>query len=158
MRSAKRTAQAAIRIAADLLAEQVVTTSGALATLSVEQIRQVQRPGFDPQAYARAREDGRVLATGVGAAPGHVVGELYLDSDSAQQAVKEGKTVILARPVTSPTDLHGMIAAAGILTATGGSTSHAAVVARALGTTCVVGCGALDIDPRWAPCRSPARG
>ncbi|SEE81321.1 pyruvate phosphate dikinase [Rhodococcus jostii] len=147
VRSAKRTAQAAIRIAADLLAEQVVTTSGALATLTLEQIRQVQRPGFDPDAHARAREDGRLLATGVGAAPGHVVGELYFDSDSAQQAVKEGKTVILARPVTSPTDLHGMIAADGILTATGGSTSHAAVVARALGTTCVVGCGALDIDP-----------
>lgn len=147
VRSAKRTAQAAIRIAADLLAEQVVTTAGALSTVSLEQIRQVQRPGFDPDAYARARDDGRVLATGVGAAPGHVVGALYFDSDAAQQAVKEGVTVILARPVTSPTDLHGMIAADGILTATGGSTSHAAVVARALGTTCVVGCGALDIDP-----------
>ncbi|OUS86264.1 pyruvate, phosphate dikinase [Rhodococcus sp. NCIMB 12038] len=147
VRSAKRTAQAAIRIAADLLAEQVVSTSGALATLTLEQIRQVQRPGFDPDAYARAHEDGRLLATGVGASPGHVVGELYFDSDAAQQAVKEGKTVILARPVTSPTDLHGMIAADGILTATGGSTSHAAVVARALGTTCVVGCAAVDIDP-----------
>ncbi|MCB8913101.1 pyruvate, phosphate dikinase [Rhodococcus rhodochrous] len=147
VRSAKRTAQAAIRIAADLLAEDVVTDAEALSALTLEQIRQVQRPGFDPAAYTRARNDGRVLATGVGAAPGNVVGQLFFDSDAAQQAAKNGKTVILARPVTSPTDLHGMIAAAGILTATGGSTSHAAVVARALGTTCVVGCGAVDIDP-----------
>ena len=147
VRSAKRTAQAAIRIAADLLAENVVTTAGALSSLTLDQIRQVQRPGFDPGDYTRAREEGRVLATGVGAAPGHVVGQLYFDSDAAQHAAKNGDTVILARPVTSPTDLHGMIAADGILTATGGSTSHAAVVARALGTTCVVGCGVLDIDP-----------
>jgi pyruvate,orthophosphate dikinase len=147
VRSAKRTAQAAIRIAADLLAEGAVSVSGALSAVTLEQIRQVQRPGFDPGAYSRAKDEGRLLATGVGAAPGHVVGQLYFDSDSAQQAAKDGKTVILARPVTSPTDLHGMIAAAGILTATGGSTSHAAVVARALGTTCVVGCGAVDIDP-----------
>ncbi|MDV8070730.1 pyruvate, phosphate dikinase [Rhodococcus sp. IEGM 1366] len=147
VRNAKRTAQAAIRIAANLLQEAVITPEVALDAVSLDQIRQVQRPGFDPVAYEQARQNGRVLGKGVGAAPGHVVGELYFTSEAAQEAAKNGRTAILARPVTSPTDLHGMIASAGILTATGGSTSHAAVVARALGTTCVVGAGSLDIDP-----------
>jgi pyruvate,orthophosphate dikinase len=147
VRSAKRTAQAAIRIAIDFVHEGLMSARQALTTVSAEQVRQVQRPGFEPEAVTAAREDGRVLATGVGASPGQVTGMLILDPDRAEQAAKAGESAVLVRPVTSPTDLHGMIAADGILTATGGSTSHAAVVARALGKTCVVGCSSLRIDP-----------
>lgn len=154
VRSAKRTAQAAIRIAVEFVHEGLMTQEQALGAVSAEQVRTVQRPGFAADEVAAAREDGRVLATGVGASPGQVTGTLVLDPDRAQRAVKEGETVVLARPVTSPTDLHGMIVADGILTATGGSTSHAAVVARALGKTCVVGCSSVDIDPDRASMRA----
>lgn len=147
VRSAKRTARAAIRIAADMYDEGILDGPAAAASVTLEQIRNVQRPGFDPAELAEAKNSGRVISTGVGASPGQVVGELYFDSEAAQRAAEAGKPAILARPVTSPTDLHGMIAADGIVTATGGSTSHAAVVARALGTTCIVGCADLQIDP-----------
>ncbi|MFW0794513.1 pyruvate, phosphate dikinase [Gordonia sp. CPCC 205515] len=147
VRSAKRTARAAIRIATDMYTEGVVDATTALRSVSLDQVRNVQRPGFDPQELAAAKDAGRIIATGVGASPGQVVGALYFDSEAAQTAAKNGRSAILARPVTSPTDLHGMIAADGIVTATGGSTSHAAVVARALGTTCIVGCAQLQIDP-----------
>ena len=93
-----------------------------------------------------ARDGGRLLTTGIGACPGQVSGRLVLDPDRAKEWADGGHAVVLARSVTSPADLHGMIAARGIVTATGGSTSHAAVVARALGTCCVVGAGALRID------------
>ena len=146
VRRAKRTPEAAVRIAADLLAEGAVTEKTALGMVSAEQVRQVQRPGFDVDEVAAARSDGRLLTTGIGACPGQVSGALVLDSDRAKAAADEGTKVVLARPVTSPADLHGMIAAQGIVTATGGSTSHAAVVARALGTACVVGTSALTVD------------
>lgn len=147
VRSAKRTARAAIRIAADMHDEGILDAAAAVSSVTLEQIRNVQRPGFAPTELADAREAGRVIASGVGASPGQVVGELYFDSESTQKASEAGRSAILARPVTSPTDLHGMIAADGIVTATGGSTSHAAVVARALETTCIVGCSDLRIDP-----------
>jgi pyruvate,orthophosphate dikinase len=146
VRSAKRTPEAAVRIAADLLAEGTVSPARALDRVSPEQIRQVQRPGFDADEVAEARSGDRVLTTGIGACPGQVSGELVLDPDRAKAAGDDGRAVVLARSITSPADLHGMIAARGIVTATGGSTSHAAVVARALGTTCVVGASALKID------------
>ncbi|OPX06132.1 pyruvate, phosphate dikinase [Gordonia sp. i37] len=147
VRSAKRTARAAIRIATDMYDEGIIDAAAALGSVSLDQVRNVQRPGFDPAELAAATESGKVITRGVGASPGQVVGELYFDSESAQEAAKAGRPAILARPITSPTDLHGMIAADGIVTATGGSTSHAAVVARALGTTCIVGCAELQIDP-----------
>lgn len=147
VRSAKRTARAAIRIASDMYDERILDRLDALRSVSLDQVRNVQRPGFDPNELTAAKENGRVITKGVGASPGQVVGELYFDSEAAQDAVHAGRPAILARPVTSPTDLHGMIAADGIVTATGGSTSHAAVVARALGTTCIVGCAELQIDP-----------
>ena len=169
VRSAKRTPQAAVRIAADFLRDGVVEAGRALATVRAEQVRQVQRPGFDTGELDAARADGRLLATGIGASPGQVSGALMLDSDRAKQAAMDGAAVILARPTTSPADLHGMIASEGIVTGTGGSTSHAAVVARALGKACVVGCSAAQIDlaartltvadadwPRATRCRSTA--
>ena len=146
VRSAKRTAEAAVRIAADLVAEGTASASAALRGVSAGQVRQVQRPGFDPQEVAAARTGGRLLTTGIGACPGQVSGALVLDPDRAKSLADAGRAVVLARSVTSPADLHGMIAARGIVTATGGSTSHAAVVARALGTCCVVGAGELLID------------
>jgi pyruvate,orthophosphate dikinase len=146
VRSAKRTAPAAIRIATDFLDEGMVSDHAALQMLSVEQVRQVQRPGFDPAELDLARNTGRRVAQGIGASPGQVSGILCLDPDRAEALAKTGQRVILARQITSPTDLHGMIAADGVVTATGGATSHAAVVARALGKTCVVGCADLTIN------------
>ncbi|TKV56460.1 pyruvate, phosphate dikinase [Nakamurella flava] len=146
VRSAKRTPEAAVRIAADLVAEGVADAAAALRSVTPEQVRQVQRPGFDDAEVQSAREAGRLLTTGIGACPGQVTGTLVLDPDRAKAQAEDGRAVILARAVTSPADLHGMIAARGIVTATGGSTSHAAVVARALGTCCVVGAGDLQID------------
>lgn len=146
VRSAKRTPEAAVRIAADLLADGTASAARALGLVTADQLRHAQRPGFDPDALAAARDDGQVLLTGIGACPGQVSGELVLDPDRARDRADAGASVILGRSVTSPADLHGMIAAAGIVTATGGSTSHAAVVARALGTACVVGAAALEID------------
>jgi pyruvate,orthophosphate dikinase len=146
VRVAKRTAQAAVRIAADLAAAGAVPAGTALRQVSLEHVRQVQRPGFNAEELASARMNGRLLTTGTGACPGQVSGELALDPDRARQLAEAGRPVVLARPVTSPADLHGMIAAAGIVTATGGSTSHAAVVARALGRACVVGAAELKVD------------
>ncbi|WP_395727541.1 pyruvate, phosphate dikinase [Nakamurella sp.] len=146
VRSAKRTPEAAVRIAADLVDAGVTTVRAALRGVSAAQVRQVQRPGFDPAEVTAARAGGRLLTTGIGACPGQVSGALVLDPDRARDRTDAGEAVVLARSVTSPADLHGMIAARGIVTATGGSTSHAAVVARALGTCCVVGAGELRID------------
>jgi pyruvate,orthophosphate dikinase len=146
MRSAKRTAEAAARIAADFVREGTIAPLQAVAMLTADQVRQVQRPGFDLAEVAAARTAGRVLTSGAGACPGQASGILVLDPDRARDLAADGRPVILARPITSPADLHGMIAAQGIMTATGGTTSHAAVIARALGKPCVVGCGDLRID------------
>jgi len=146
VRSAKRTAPAAVRIATDFLDEFGAEARGILQTVTLDHLRSLSRPLFDDDALAAARESGRLLARGTGASPGHVSGVLALTPDRAEALAAEGHAVILARAVTSPTDLHGMIAASGVITATGGATSHAAVVARALGRTCVVGCAELSFD------------
>jgi len=146
VRSAKRTAEAAIRIAADFLRERQVPPGEVLAKVSTAQVRQAERPTFEPSAIESARRSGGVLSTGIGASPGQVSGVLVVDPDRAVDVAGAGETVVLARPTTSPLDLHGMIASVGILTALGGATSHAAVVARALGKPCVVGCSAAQID------------
>jgi len=145
VRSAKRTAEAAVRIAADFVRDGTIAPLKAVGMLTADQVRQVQRPGFDPAEVDAARGAGRLLATGSGACPGQASGILVLDADRARDLAAAGRRVILARPTTSPADLHGMIAAQGIMTATGGTTSHAAVIARALGKACVVGCGDVRI-------------
>lgn len=145
VRSAKRTAPAAVRIAADFLRDQGDAAASILETVTLDHIRGVVRPSFAAADVEAAREAGALLALGVGASPGHVSGVLALDPDRAEALAREGCPVVLAREVTSPTDLHGMIAAVGVVTVTGGATSHAAVVARALGTTCVVGCADLSV-------------
>ncbi|MCG5237357.1 pyruvate, phosphate dikinase [Xanthobacter oligotrophicus] len=142
VRPAKRTAAAAVRIAADLAAEGVLTSEEALERVSAEQIKRLLRPVFDPRQVA----DAQTIATGVGSSPGQASGIAILDSDRAAECATAGDPVILVRPTTSPLDIRGMIAAAGILTAKGGALSHAAVVSRALDRPCVVGCEVLDID------------
>ncbi|MCY3661926.1 MAG: pyruvate, phosphate dikinase [bacterium] len=146
VRSAKRTPNASVRIAADLLAEGVVSPLEALSGVTPGQIRDVERPRFAPAALADARAGGRLLVKGIAASVGHAHGVAVLDPDRAEAIAAEGENVILLRETTSPFDLHGMIASTGIVTARGGATSHAAVVARALGRPAVVGCADLGID------------
>ena len=147
VRSAKRTPSASVRIAADLLGEGVVGPLQALSGVSPSQIRDVERPRFAAAALSDARAGGKLLVKGIAASVGHAHGVAVLDPDRAEAIAAEGENVILLREITSPFDLHGMIASRGIVTARGGATSHAAVVARALGRPAVVGCSDLSIDP-----------
>ena len=142
VRSAKRTAQAAVRIAADLVDEGIVGEPAALAKVSVDQLKRLLRPTFEPAPLAAAR----VLVEGIGASPGHSYGIAVLDADRAAAVAASGERVILLRPTTSPQDIRGMLASQAIVTARGGALSHAAVVSRALDVPCVVGCEALEID------------
>lgn len=146
VRSAKRTPSASVRIAADLLSEGVVSPLEALNGVTPGQIRDAERPRFAAAPLADARASGRLLVKGIAASVGHAHGVAVLDPDRAETIAAEGENVILLRETTSPFDLHGMIASAGIVTARGGATSHAAVVARALGRPAVVGCSDLGID------------
>ena len=147
VRSAKRTPNASVRIAADLMTEGVASPAEALSAVTPSQVRDVERPRFAPAAVADARASGRLLVRGIAASVGHTHGIAVLDPDRAEAIAAEGENVILLRETTSPFDLHGMIASTGIVTARGGATSHAAVVARALGRPAVVGCSDIGIDP-----------
>ncbi|GHS89923.1 hypothetical protein AGMMS50218_17170 [Actinomycetota bacterium] len=140
-RVGKRTAAAAFRIATQLVDEHLITMDEALARVTGEQLSQLMFPQFDPRA------ERTLLTRAMAASPGAAVGQVVFDSPTAEAWAAEGKQVILVRRETNPDDLGGMIAAAGILTARGGKTSHAAVVARGMGRTCVVGADALDVDP-----------
>lgn len=147
VRSAKRTPNASVRIAADFLTEGVTSPLEALSGVTPGQIRDVERPRFALAALADARSNGKLLVKGIAASVGHAHGVAVLDPDRAETIASEGAGVILLRETTSPFDLHGMIASVGIVTARGGAASHAAVVARALGRPAVVGCSELNIDP-----------
>ncbi|MFY9331278.1 MAG: pyruvate, phosphate dikinase [Candidatus Nanopelagicales bacterium] len=140
-RIGKRTAAAAFRIATQLVDEHLITMDEALARVNGEQLTKLMFPQFDPRS---PRED---LTVGLAASPGAAVGRAVFDSATATEWVARGESVILIRRETNPDDLEGMIAADGILTSRGGKTSHAAVVARGMGTTCIVGAEALDVDP-----------
>lgn len=133
-RPAKRTAQAAVRIATALVDEGTIDPATACGRVTAEQVRHLMRPVIDPDEIGAATP----LATGISASPGYAVGPVVLSADEAQR----NPGSILVRESTSPEDVHGMIAAAAVVTENGGSTSHAAVVSRALDTPCVVGCGA----------------
>ena len=146
VRPGKRTAEAAVRIAVDLFDEGAIDSATALQRVTPDQLRQVLRPRFVLEAVERARAEGRVLVVGTGASPGQASGRIVCDPDRAEARAAAGEAVILVRTTTSPQDLHGMLAAQGIVTARGGSTSHAAVVARALDKPCIVGCELLDVD------------
>ena len=140
-RTGKRSAIAALRIATDMVEEGLITKEQAVMRLTPDQLDELLRPVFDEDALAKAE----VLAKGLPAGPGAATGRVYFSADRAVEAAKEGP-VLLVRPETNPDDISGMAAAQGILTATGGMTSHASVVGRGLGKVCVVGCGALEID------------
>ncbi|MHB1164039.1 MAG: pyruvate, phosphate dikinase [Candidatus Nanopelagicales bacterium] len=140
-RVGKRTAAAAFRIACQLVDEQLITLDEALGRVTGAQLAQLAFPQFDPAA---ARSP---IAIGMPASPGAAVGRAVFDSASAVAWAARGETVILVRRETNPDDLEGMIAATGILTSRGGKTSHAAVVARGMGTTCVCGADGLEVDP-----------
>ncbi|GEA80625.1 pyruvate, phosphate dikinase [Cellulomonas sp. CW35] len=139
-RVGKRTAPAAFRVAVQLVDENLITMDEALDRVTGAQLSQLLFPQFD----AGAERD--LLARGMAASPGAAVGMAVFDAETAQEWAAEGKEVVLVRRETNPDDLGGMIAAVGVLTARGGKTSHAAVVARGMGRTCVVGAEALDID------------
>jgi len=139
-RVGKRTAGAAFRIATQLVDEQLITMDEALTRVSGAQLAQLMFPQFDP-ATPRT-----LLAKGMAASPGAAVGKAVFDSAAAVEAVARGEVVVLVRKETNPDDLEGMIVAEGVLTARGGKTSHAAVVARGMGKTCVCGVEALSVD------------
>jgi pyruvate,orthophosphate dikinase len=139
-RSAKRTAAAAVKAAVDMVDEGLISREDAIARIDPAQLDQLLHPMLDPTAH------WEVAAKGLNASPGAASGKIVLDADTAEQRGKAGESVILVRWETTPDDIHGLIQAAGILTAHGGMTSHAAVVARGMGKPCVAGCDALSID------------
>ena len=144
-RAGKRSPRAAFRIAADLVRDGVITRAEAVQRIAPEDVERLFYPVVDPKVPA-ADLAARRLATGIGAVPGAASGALAFTAAEAEERAKAGEAVILVRHETSPEDVGGMHAAQGILTATGGKTSHAAVVARGWGKTCIVGCEAIDPD------------
>ena len=145
-RVGKRTGLAAIRIATEMVDEGIIDKEEALMRLDPESLNQLLRPVFDRADKQAATEAGRVLAKGLNAGPGAASGKVVFSAPDAVEWKKQGEDVILVRIETSPEDIKGMNAAEGILTAQGGMTSHAALVARQMGKVCVAGCGALNID------------
>ena len=139
-RSGKRTARAALKIAVDLANEGIITREEAVMRIDASTLDQLLHPTIDPSAPKH------VIARGLAASPGAASGEIVFNSDEAEALKAKGRDVVLVRVETSPEDIHGMHAAVGILTARGGMTSHAAVVARGMGRPCVCGAGALRID------------
>jgi pyruvate,orthophosphate dikinase len=139
-RTAKRTAAAAVKAAVDMAEESLITREEAVARIDAAQLDQLLHPMIDPTAK------WDVAAKGLNASPGAASGKIVLDADTAEQRGKAGESVILVRWETTPDDIHGLIQAAGVLTAHGGMTSHAAVVARGMGKPCVAGCDALSLD------------
>ena len=141
-RSGKRTAAAAVRIAADMVDEGIITEHEALARIEPAHVDQLLRDQFDSTAKSGAQR----ITAGLNASPGAAVGKAVFNADRAFEMANQGEKVILVRIETSPDDFHGMAAAQGVLTARGGATSHAAVVARQIGKPCVAGCASLIID------------
>ena len=141
-RNGKRTAQAAIQIACDLVDEKMITPQEAVCRIEAKSLDQLLHPTFDPAAL----KAGEVIGAALPASPGAAAGKVYFTADEAKAAHEKGERVILVRLETSPEDIEGMHAAEGILTVRGGMTSHAAVVARGMGTCCVSGCGEIKID------------
>jgi len=148
-RSAKRTAMAALRSAVDMAEEGLISREEAVARIDPSQLDQLLHPTIDPSAQVE------IVAKGLNASPGAASGAIVFDANTAEERGKAGESVILVRWETTPDDFHGMVQAAGILTAHGGLTSHAAVVARGMGTPCVTGCEALHVDVQAKTARLP---
>src|SRR5260221_6617322 len=141
-RNGKRTAAAALKFASDMVKEKLIDWETAILRNPADQLEQLLAPIFDLNEVKKAK----VIATGLPAGPGAATGKIYFNADRAVQAADKGEKVLLVRVETSPEDLRGMIAAEGILTARGGVSSHAALVARQMGKVCVCGAAALQID------------
>ena len=143
-RNGKRTAQAALQIACDLVDEGMITPQEAVSRIEAKSLDQLLHPAFDPDALKK----GTVMGQALPASPGAAAGKIYFTAEEAKEAHETGERVILVRLETSPEDIEGMHAAEGILTVRGGMTSHAAVVARGMGTACISGCGDIVIDEK----------
>jgi pyruvate,orthophosphate dikinase len=144
-RNGKRTGFAAVRIAADMVREKLISADDALRRVDPEALTQLLAPVFEGKEQQAARKSGRVLTKGLNAGPGAASGRIVFSAADAQAWAKKGERVLLVRLETSPEDIKGMKAAVGILTARGGMTSHAALVARQMGKVCVAGAGELEI-------------
>ncbi len=149
-RDAKRTAAAAVKIAVDMVGEGLISKEEAVSRIEPAQVDQLLRAQFDPNA----RQGARRIAKGLNASPGAAVGRAVFNADAAVEWAARGEKVVLVRIETSPDDFHGMAVAEGILTARGGATSHAAVVARQIGKPCVAGCAELVVDYGSSSARS----
>ncbi len=146
-RNGKRTAKSAVKIAVDMANDGLITKEEAVKRVTPDQVDAMLHPQFDDQAKKNAEKAGALFGKGVNASPGAAVGQAYFDADLAEKMAKEQKQdVIMVRPFTKPDDVHGMIAAKGVLTSEGGATSHAAVVARQFGIPCIVGASVIKID------------
>jgi pyruvate,orthophosphate dikinase len=146
-RNGKRTARAAVKVAVDMANEGLIDKNTAISRVTPEQVDTLLHPQFDYETKQTASQDGSFFCKGVNASPGAAVGRVYFDADTTQQKTEEEKQdTIMVRPFTKPDDVHGMLAAKGILTSEGGATSHAAVVARQFGVPCVVGASEVKID------------
>ncbi len=139
-RTGKRTAQAAVKIAVDMVGEGLINKEEALLRVAPEQLDQLLHRRIDPKA------EKKIIAKGLPASPGAASGKVVFDADEAEELGNKGEKVVLVRPETTPDDIHGIIAAEGVLTSRGGMTSHAAVVARGMGKPCVAGAGDIYID------------
>ena len=147
-RVGKRTGFAAIKMAVDMVKERLITKEQAIQRIEPNQLNQLLRPIFDMDQKRNAVDEGRLLAKGLNAGPGAASGKVALSAQDAEEMAAKGEKVILVRIETSPEDIKGMDASEGILTARGGMTSHAALVARQMGKVCVAGCGSLKINYR----------
>ncbi len=145
-RSGKRTGFAAVRIAVDMVEERIISKKEALLRVEADHLNQLLRPIFDNKDKEQAAREGRILAKGLPAGPGAATGKIVFHAEDAVAWKQSGEQVVLCRTETSPDDIRGMEAAQGILTARGGMTSHAALVARQMGKVCVAGCESLSID------------
>jgi len=145
-RNGKRTGHAALQIAVDLVNEGLCSREEALLKIEPDHIRQLLHPSFDPEALKSVQYTNNVVAKGLPAGPGAAVGKVVFSPKEAEECQQKGENCILAREITSPEDVGGMWAAKGILTARGGMTSHAAVVCRGWGKTCVCGCDEIHVD------------
>ena len=142
-RSGKRTANAAIHIAVDLVEEGIISKNEAVMNVEVKSIDQLLHPNFDDNALEKATD---VSKMGLPASPGAASGEIVFSAETAKLKAEQGYKVILMRPETSPEDIEGMVASEAIVTTHGGMTSHAAVVARGMGKCCVTGCSDVEIN------------
>ncbi len=147
-RNGKRTGMAAVKMACDMVKEKLITEETGVKRIPAGDLSQLLLPSLEPKALEAARAAGKVLTTGLPASPGAAVGKLAFTAAEAVERAAAGEKIILVRKETSPEDVDGMHSAVGILTSTGGMTSHAAVVARGWGRCCVVGAGSLVIDEK----------